>query len=86
MLKIKDNITLEDLKIMQFEIGNYELLFKINDGCYLAFDFNTKSDDYLKYIGIEMFNTMEQPTDKEINYAIDSLEIRNFIEKVDENE
>lgn len=83
MLKIKDNVTLEDLKIMQFEITNYELLFKIKNGCYLAFEFNTKSDDYLKYIGIEMFNTMEKPTEKEISYAFDTLTLRNIVEKVE---
>lgn len=82
MLKIKDNVTLEELKILQFEITNYELLFKVKDRCYLAFEFNTKSDDYLKYIGIEMFNTMEKPSEKEIKSAFDELEVKNIVEKV----
>lgn len=82
--KIKDDVTLKQLKENGFEFANYELLYKVKERCYLAFEFNNNVEEYLYFIGIEMFNCMEEVTTREQEEAFKRLKDLGLIEEVEE--
>lgn len=79
-MKINTNKTMQEFINKGFIFGHIELLYKIKEGVYLAFNMDELSDDFLKYIGEECFLLITQEEyESERLKALKELKEEKFI-------